>query len=60
MKPTSMKAELLRPEAFLVQMVGTEHITDPYSHCTSGSGVFTRCVTVDGLFGGSYTNYYYR
>jgi hypothetical protein len=46
-------------EAFLAQMVGTEHVTDPCAHCAPGSGVFAECVTVDGLFGGSCANCHY-
>jgi hypothetical protein len=46
-------------EALLGQMVGTEHDTDPCTHCTSSSGVFTQCVTVAGLFTGSCANCHY-
>ena len=46
-------------EAFLAQMVGTEYVADPCNHCASGSGVFTQCVTVNGLFAASCANCHY-
>ena len=46
-------------EAFLAQIVGTEHAADPCTHCASGSGVFAQCVTVEGLFSGSCANCHY-
>ncbi|KIN06563.1 hypothetical protein OIDMADRAFT_176614 [Oidiodendron maius Zn] len=46
-------------EAFLAQMVGTEHATDPCTHFASSSGVFAQCVTVTGLFLGSCAKCHY-
>ena len=42
-------------EALIGQMVGSEHVADP----TAGSGVWTECITVDGMFTGSCANCYY-
>jgi hypothetical protein len=51
-RPTNM-------EALMGQMVGSEHVADPCMHCTAGSGVWTECITVDGMFTGSCANCHY-
>jgi hypothetical protein len=46
-------------EALMAQRTGTAHPNRPCLHCAGGAGVWTECVTVNGLFGGSCANCHY-